>query len=155
MWLNNEVEGSKKGVCFEDMYVGHLSERHRGLLEVLLLCIWKLRKYLLLKIMIIIPSSQGSACNEGDLGLSPGSGRSPGEGNGNPLQYSCLENPMDGGAWRATVHGVLKSWTRLSDSLSLSHVVVLMTFFDPYKTCVNETYIVNTSLYHCLSMWLS
>ena len=45
----------------------------------------------------------------------PGSGRSPGEGNGNPLQYSCLENPMDGGAWWATVHGVAKSWTRLSD----------------------------------------
>ena len=47
-----------------------------------------------------------SACNEGDLGLIPGSGRSPGEGNGNPLQYSCLENPMDGGAWQPTVHGV-------------------------------------------------
>ena len=42
----------------------------------------------------------------------------PGEGNGNPLQYSCLENPMDGGAWWATVHGVTKSWTRLSVSLS-------------------------------------
>ena len=41
----------------------------------------------------------------GDLGSIPGSGRSPGEGNGNPLQYSCLENPMDGGAWWATVHG--------------------------------------------------
>ena len=45
----------------------------------------------------------------------PGSGRSPGEGNGNPLQYSCLENPMEGGAWWATVHGVAKSWTRLSN----------------------------------------
>ena len=45
----------------------------------------------------------------------PGLGRSPGEGNGNPLQYSCLENPMDGGAWWATVHGVAKSRTRLSD----------------------------------------
>ena len=56
-----------------------------------------------------------SACNTGDLGLIPGSGRSPGEGNGNPLQYSCLENPMDGGAWWATVHGVAKSWTWLSD----------------------------------------
>ena len=56
-----------------------------------------------------------SACNVGDLGLIPGSGRSPGEGNGNPLQYSCLENPMDGGAWWATVHGVAESWTRLSD----------------------------------------
>ena len=44
--------------------------------------------------------------NEGDGGSIPGLGRSPGEGNGNPLQYSCLENPMDRGAWRATVHGV-------------------------------------------------
>ena len=56
-----------------------------------------------------------SACNAGDLGLIPGLGRSPGEGNGNPLQYSCLENPMDRGAWWATVHGVTKSWTRLSN----------------------------------------
>ena len=55
------------------------------------------------------------ACNAGDLGSIPGLGRSPREGNGNPLQYSCLENPMDGGAWWATVHGVTKSWTRLSD----------------------------------------
>ena len=47
----------------------------------------------------------------GDLGSIPGSGSSPGEGNGNPLQYSCLENPMDGGAWWATVHGVAKSRT--------------------------------------------
>ena len=45
-----------------------------------------------------------------DMGSIPGSGRSPGEGNGNPLQYSCLENPMDRGAWWATVHGVAKSW---------------------------------------------
>ena len=58
---------------------------------------------------------KGSACNAGDLGSIPGSGRAPGEGNGNPLQYSCLENPMDGGAWWATVHGVSKSQTRLSD----------------------------------------
>ena len=48
---------------------------------------------------------KASACNVGDLGSIPGLGRSPGEGNGNPLQYSCLENPMDGGAWWATVHG--------------------------------------------------
>ena len=52
---------------------------------------------------------KASARNAGDLGLIPGSGRSPGEGNGNPLQYSCLENPMDRGAWWATVHGVAKS----------------------------------------------
>ena len=44
--------------------------------------------------------------NAGDVGLIPGSGRSPEKGNGNPLQYSCLGNPMDGGAWRATVHEV-------------------------------------------------
>ena len=50
-----------------------------------------------------------------DAGLTPGSGRSPGGGNGNPLQYSCLENPMDRGAWKATVYGVAKSWSWLSD----------------------------------------
>ena len=56
-----------------------------------------------------------SVCNAGDPGSIPELGRSPGEGNGNPLQCSCLENPMDGGAWWATVHGVTKSLTRLSD----------------------------------------
>ena len=56
-----------------------------------------------------------SVSNAGDPGLIPGSGRSPGEGNGNPLQYSCLENSLDRGAWWATVHGVAKSQTQLSD----------------------------------------
>ena len=56
-----------------------------------------------------------STCNAGDLGLIPGLGSSPGEGNGCPLQYLGLENPMDRGAWGAKVHGVTKSWTRLSD----------------------------------------
>ena len=54
-------------------------------------------------------SGKESLCNAGELGSIPGSVRSPGEGNGNPLQYSCLENPMDRGAWQATVHGVSKS----------------------------------------------
>ena len=54
-----------------------------------------------------------SACHAGDLGLIPRSGRSPGEGNGYSLQYSCLENSMDRGAWWATVHGVTKNWTWL------------------------------------------
>ena len=54
---------------------------------------------------------KASARNVGDLGSIPVSGRSPGEGNGNPLQYSCLENPMDRRAWWATVHGVAKSRT--------------------------------------------
>ena len=66
-----------------------------------------------------LPANAGAA---GDMGSNPGSERSPGGGNGNPLQYSCLENPMDRGAWRATVHGITratvhgiaKSWTRLS-----------------------------------------
>ena len=52
--------------------------------------------------------SKESACNAGEPGSTPGSRRSPGEGNGNPLQYSCLENPMDRGAWQATVHGVAR-----------------------------------------------
>ena len=52
--------------------------------------------------------------NAGDTSLIPGLGRSPGEGNGNPLQYFCLDNPMDRGAWRATVHGVKKSWIQLN-----------------------------------------
>jgi len=52
-----------------------------------------------------------STCNVGNLGLIPGLGRSPAEGNGYPLQYSCLENSMDRGAWQPTVHGVEKSWT--------------------------------------------
>ena len=58
---------------------------------------------------------KASAYNEGDPGSISGSGRSPGEGNGNLLQYYCLENPMDRRAWWATAHGVAKSWTRLSD----------------------------------------
>ena len=58
---------------------------------------------------------KASAYNAGDPGSIPGLGRSPGEGNGNPRQYSCLENPMDGGAWWAAVHGVAKSQTRLSN----------------------------------------
>ena len=62
-----------------------------------------------------MPQSKESTCHAGDPGLTPGSGRSPGEGNGNPLQYSCLENPMDGGAWRAIVHGVAESDTHLSN----------------------------------------
>ena len=54
-------------------------------------------------------------CSAGDLGLIPGLGRSPGEGNGDPLQYPCLENLMDRGACWAAVHGVAKNWARLSD----------------------------------------
>ena len=58
------------------------------------------------------PANAGDAR---DVGSTPGSGRSPGVGNGNPLQYSCLENSMDRGAWQAAVHGVMKSQTQLND----------------------------------------
>ena len=73
-------------------------------------CSHEIKRHLLLRLS---GGSDGkaSAYNVGDLGSIPGLGRSPGEGNGNPLQYSCLENPMDGGAWKATVHGVAKSRT--------------------------------------------
>ena len=66
-----------------------------------------------------------SACNAGDPGLIPGLGRYPGEGNSNPLQYSFLENSMDGGAWQATVHGVSKSQTRLSNSTFFIRALIL------------------------------
>ena len=64
-------------------------------------------------------SSKESAYNAGDTGLVPGSGGSPGGGDGNPLQYSCLENLMDRGAWQATVHRVRKNWTQLKQIRSL------------------------------------
>ena len=67
---------------------------------------------------------KASACNAGDLGSIPGLGRSPGGRHGNPLQYSCLENPLDGGAWWATVHGVAKNRTRLSDFVSSTYFCV-------------------------------
>ena len=86
-------------------------QKARGLSMIML----KLRMFTL---EVGFPSgSEGkaSACVAGDPASIPGSGRSPGEGNGNPLQYSFLEKPMDGGAWWATVHRVAKSQTRLSD----------------------------------------
>ena len=60
-------------------------------------------------------SDKESSCQAGDVSSTPGSRRSPGEGNGNQLQYSCLRNPLDRGTWWATVHGVTKSWTWLSN----------------------------------------
>ena len=63
----------------------------------------------------VVKNPNANAGKAEDAGSIPGSGRSPGERNGSPCQYSCLKNPMDRGAWRATVHGVAKSQTQLSD----------------------------------------
>ena len=73
-------------------------------------------------------SSDGkeAACKEGDQGLVPGSGRSPGEGNGNPFQYSCLENSKERGAWCAIVDRVTKKWTQLSNYSAQSYVAAWM-----------------------------
>ena len=65
------------------------------------------------QVVLVVKNLSANAGNVRDVSLIPGSGRSPGEGHGNPLQYSCLENPLDRGAWQATVHRVAKSWTRL------------------------------------------
>ena len=80
-------------------------------------------------------SSDGKACawNVGDLGSLSGSGRSPGEGNGDTLQYSSLENPMDGRAWWAMMHGVSKSWTQLSDFIEYCHIKLKIFFLHPLQ----------------------
>ena len=74
---------------------------------------WGSYKYSGLPHLVGLPDGsevKNPPANAADVGLVPGSGRSPGKGNGNPLQHSCLGNPMDRGAWRATVHGVVKEW---------------------------------------------
>ena len=82
---------------------------------------------------------KASAYNAGDPGSIPGSGISPGEGNGNPLQCSCLENSMDGGAWWITVHGVAKSRTRLRDFNVNVNVNVLFVAAWCVFVCVCES----------------
>ena len=85
-----------------------------------------------------------SACNAGDLGSIPGSGKSPGKGHCNPLQNSCLENPKDRGAWQATVHGVTKSQTQLSNFHSLTHT---------YIKVVNLKHRKHTLDYNFFNLW--
>ena len=67
------------------------------------------------QVVIVVKKPPANAGDIGDTGSIPGEGRSPRVGNGNPLQYSYLENPMDRGAWQATIHGVTKTWTQLSN----------------------------------------
>ena len=99
--------------------------------------LWALKH--LQRTSLVVQMVKGSAYNAGDLGSIPGWGRSPGEGNGNPLQSSCLENPMDGGAWWATVQGVPKSQTQLSDFTStLKHLQpLLQALVREYQWCVS------------------
>ena len=75
--------------------------------------------YIYIQASLVVPVSKESTCNAGDLDLIPGLGRSPGEGNGNPLQYSCLGNPMDRGAWQATVYVVTRDGHDLVTKLPL------------------------------------
>ena len=109
----------------EGVYIKHLIDKFLMIITIYLKCtflkypiiliVWE--SWLVLVLPFIVRGFPGgsevkaSACNAGDLGSISGLGRSPGEGNGNPLQYSCLENPMDRGAWWAAVHGVAKSRT--------------------------------------------
>ena len=88
---------------------------------------------------------KATAYDVGDLGLIPGSGRSPGEGNGNPLQYSCLENSMDGGAWWATVHGVAKSWT---------HWVTLLWLFIFSIICIKNMFKSYLDIYKYMQQFM-
>ena len=117
------TQGSNLGFLHCRQILYHLS--HQGSLIMYLSAIltrdayvWNHTGYFLsLRTHVSFPSgsdSKESPANAGDLSLTPGLGRYPEEGNGNPLQYSCLEHPMDRGAWWATVHGVAKSQTRLN-----------------------------------------
>ena len=78
------------------------------------------------QVALVVKNLPAHAEDVRDVGLIPGSGRCPGEGNGNPLQYSSLENPMDRGAWQATVLAVTKSWTQLRDLMHthFSNVII-------------------------------
>ena len=92
-------------------------------------------------------------CNAGDTGSIPVSGRSPAEGNGNPLQYSCLENPTDRGVWWATVHRIAKSQTQLSTCALYRHKEMLLKQMTLQNIKLNKQG-DNTQPWHILSPWI-
>ena len=103
---------------------------------------WKM--WLLVPALLDFPQgsdNKESACDSGDTGLIPRSGRSPGGGHGDPLQYSCLESPMDRGAWWAMVHGIAKRWTCLKQMDTHAHT------HQPY-------YVLTASPWTCQSAFL-
>ena len=95
---------------------------------------------------------KASACNVGDLDSIPGSGRSPGERNGNPLQYSCLENPMDRGAWWAPVHGIARVRHNIAPSFFLSFLPYINMNQSQVHTCPPRPF---NSPFHYSSFWTS
>ena len=95
-----------------------------------------------------------STCRIGDLNSIPGLGRSPGEGNGNPLQYSCMENPMDRGAWQAIVHGVTKSWIWLNDKHTHTHTHTKLNMSLWVKAPVMWKLSETTYVGKCICPWM-
>ena len=121
--------------------------------DMTLLCHWTSQ------VAQVVKNSPDNAGDKRDTGSIPGLERSPGEGNGNPLQYSCLENPMDRGAWRATVHGVAKSWSQLKQlRSSIMPLIIFNVFLQSnvleinFLVCYN---IISASLYCCCSVCLT
>ena len=102
----------------------------------------------------VVKNLPANAGDVRDSGLIPGLGSSPGEGNGNPLQYSCLENPMDRGAWRATVHGVAQNRTQLK-WLSMAQVKYMFNFIRSCQTCFQSDYSILYSHKLCTSVLMS
>ena len=112
-------------------YLGFLSREGEGVLDLLAVHLENMVGQLLVPDLSVLVCGlsqrlrdKESACNSGDLGLTPGWDRSPGGGNGNSLQCSCLENPMVRGTVRATVHGVAKSRTQLNDLATAAAVLL-------------------------------
>ena len=122
------------------------------LIHVSFLC-WSILLIWASRVALVVKKLPANAGDVRDMGLALGSGRFPGGGHGNPLQCSCLENAMDRGAWRATVHGVAKSWIRLK-RLSM-HARISLIYITASFSCLakwfSHTYAYLSVLSHILS----